>query len=334
MGISTRRLPLVKLLATGGTIAGKGTSPLANEDYVPGVFSANDLLAQLPGVEKFIRIDAEQILNTASSKISTSQLVNIGKRINRIITNEPEVDGIVITHGTDTLEETAFFLHLTVKSSKPVVVVGAMRPATAISADGPMNLYEALLVASCPEARGLGVLVVMNDKIDSARDVSKSLARGVEAFISRDLGPLGFVEKGKVFLYRKPLRRHTINSEFDISNINDLPRVDIIYSYLGADSAMLQGAIDAGAKGIVIAATGYGTTSLEISNACKKLNAKGFPIVFASRTGARCVITDSCNHYLVGADNINPQKARILLSLAISKNRTSTEDLQYFFSTY
>ena len=214
------RLPLVWVLSTGGTISGKGSSSTSLTEYKAGSLLGQDLVNAVPEIQQYARVKVEQIANVGSPDITIEHWMTLAKRINRIFAEDPEVAGVVVTHGTNTLEETAYFLNLTVKHDRPVVVVGSMRPATAISADGPLNLLNAIRAAASSEARGKGVLIVMNDEINAARDATKTNTFRVETFRASDLGYLGYVDADKVVFYRASTKRHTVNSEFDISGNN------------------------------------------------------------------------------------------------------------------
>jgi len=285
----------------------------------------------------------EQLFNTNSADLTLGNWLTLAKRINGIFADDPKVAGIVITHGTNTLEETAYFLNLTVKHDRPVVLVGAQRPATAISADGPLNLLSAIRTASAPDARGKGVLIVMNDEINGARDVTKTNTYRVETFRSPELGFLGYVDADKVTFYRASTRRHTWNSEFDVSAIQELPKVDIVYSYIEPNTSLLQPLIMSGTKGIVFAGTGAGSVSKTERSTLKALlssTAGSKPVlVRSSRVGNGRVIElvaarqeyDSLG--IIPADNLNPQKARILLMLALTKT-TDVSEIKRMFSEY
>src|SRR5689334_15080752 len=232
-------LPLVWVLSTGGTIAGQGSSSTDLSNYESGTLRGEDLVKAVPEIQKVANVKVEQIVNVNSSDITIANWLTLANRINAIFANDPKVAGVVVTHGTNTLEETAYFLNLTVKYDRPVVVVGAMRPSTAISADGPLNLLNAIRTAVAPEARAKGALVVLNDEINGARDVTKTSTYRVETFRAPELGLLGYVDEDKVSFYRSSTRRHTFNSEFDVSRTRQLPKVDIVYSYVEPDPAMI-----------------------------------------------------------------------------------------------
>src|ERR1700720_4646487 len=220
-------LPLVWVLSTGGTIAGAGASPTNLAEYKGATILGEQLVKAVPEIRQYANVKVEQIVNVGSPNITLDNLLTLANGINKIFAEDPKVAGVVVTHGTSTLEETAYFLNLTVKHDRPGVIVGAMRPAAAISADGPLNLLNAIRTAIAPEARGKGVLVVMNDEINGARDVTKTNTYRVETFRSPDLGYLGYVDEDKVSFYRASTKRHTVNSEFDVSNITEFPKVDI-----------------------------------------------------------------------------------------------------------
>ncbi len=329
-------LPVVKILATGGTIAGKGKDPLGTQGYKPGELSVEELIAAVPGIEKVAQIRGEQICNVGSTSLTNETWLRLAKRINEIFAGEPEVAGVVVTHGTDTLEETAYFLNLVVKSDKPVVVVGSMRPATAISADGPMNLANAVRLASSADAVGKGTLVMLNDTIHAARDVSKTNTSRVDTFRNYELGALGYVHAGLVSFYHAPLRKHTVQTEFDISELDDLPRVDIVYSYVGADEVMVKAAVDAGAKGIIHAGCGAGASTPKTGEALRGAADAGVMVGFGTRTGNGRLGPaggEALKRGIVTTDNLNPQKARVLLMLALTKTSDAGE-IQRIFATY
>jgi L-asparaginase len=251
--------------------------------------------------------------------------------------DEDQADGVVITHGTNTIEETAYFLNLTLKTDKPVVVVGSMRPASAISADGYLNLLNAVRVAADPGSRGRGCLLVMNDTIFNGRDVTKNSTYRVEAFESRDMGPLGFADAdGRIVHYHQPARRHTVDTEFDVRKLQALPRVDIVVSYVGADGVMIEAAANAGAKGIVSAATGAGRpTPAEDAAFDRTYKDKGMLMCLCSRVASGRVVRSPglAQRGFVAADNLQPWKARLLLSLALTKTENA-DDIQRMFDTY
>ena len=326
-------LPRVHILATGGTIAGKASSALNTSHYQAGLVPINELTSAVTGMEEIARVSAEQVLNVPSSAITPDDLLALVRRIDHIFSTDAELDGIVVTHGTDTLEESAYFAHLLVGHLRPVVFVGAMRPATAISADGPINLANAVRVAACQASQGLGTLVLMNDEIYSARDVTKTNTARLHTFRSPDLGPLGFVDGGDVSYYHSPRRRHTYASEFRLAAIEALPRVDIIYSYTGADRALVNAIVKAGARGLVLAGSGAGSIHRDALAALRELQADGIPVVRSSRTGGGRILPWPDSPEDLTADNLNPQKARILMSVALS-HTSEISELRRIFGEY
>ncbi len=329
-------LPLVWVLSTGGTISGRGATSTSLADYRSGAFLGEELVNAVPEIQKVARVKVEQIANVSSTDITVAHWLTLAKRINAIFESDPMTAGVVITHGTNTLEETAYFLNLTVKHDRPVVLVGSMRPATAISADGPLNLLNAVRTAASTEARGKGVLVVLNDEINGARDVTKTNTYRVETFKTPELGLLGYVDADAVVLYRASLKRHTSRSEFDVSALTSLPQVDILYSYVQPSPVMAQALVAGGARGIVFAGTGAGLISTVERESLKPILA--LPpdvrpaIVRSNRTGNGRVIAQ--REYdamgIVPADNLNPQKARILLMLALTKTKDPAQVARMF----
>lgn len=307
------------ILATGGTIAGQAASATQLTGYTAGVFSVQDLLADVPGLDDLANISGEQVCNIDSSSMTDALLLQLARRANELLART-DVDGLVITHGTDTMEETAYFLNLVLKSSKPVVVVGAMRPATAVSADGPLNLINAVKVAVQEESAGRGVLVVMNDEIYGARDVSKTNTTNVATFKAPGGAPFGFVVGGIVRYYYASSRLHTVSTPFAVDALSTLPCVEIIYTHIGEDDALVKAAVTAGAKGIVYAGSGMGSVHEAVEPALAAAAAQGIAVVRASRTGSG-IVAEGLERWtqagFIPADNLNPQKARILLQLAL-----------------
>src|SRR5215510_5433099 len=324
----------VTILATGGTIAGAAASG-TQSGYTSGAVTIDAMLAAVPGIEKLATVKGEQIANVGSQDMSFDIMLKLAKRINELLPTRG-VDGIVVTHGTDTMEETAYFLNLTVKSDKPVVMVGSMRPSTAVSADGPLNLYNAVGVAIDPKAKGRGVLVVMNDWIHGAHSLTKTSTTAVQTFMSPTRGLVGVANYGKNDFYTNPEWKHTTQSEFDITGVTTLPRVDIIY----ASADMSPDLIDCAAmsaKGIVIAGVGNGNMNKPSVTAASNAVKKGVVVVRSSRvvTGSvgRNVELNDDELGFIASDELNPQKARILLTLALLKKRTP-EQIQQLFYTY
>jgi L-asparaginase len=331
--------PTVWVLSTGGTIAGTGSSPTDLSNYKAGALAGQALVDAVPQIAAIADVKVEQVANVSSSDITLDVWLTLAKRINRILADDPAVAGVVVTHGTNTLEETAYFLNLTVKSDRPVVLVGSMRPATAISADGPLNLLNAVRTAIARDARGKGALVVMNDEINGARDVTKTNTYRVETFRSPELGALGYVDEDKVAFYRASTRRHTVASEFDVSTLTQLPKVDIVYSHVEADTAMIDTVVARQAKGLVLAGTGAGALSkaeMAAMTALSKLPATARPVIVrSSRVGNGRVIgrPDWDAIGTVPADNLNPQKARVLLMLALTRT-TDPREIRRIFDEY
>ena len=330
------KLANVTILATGGTIAGTGATSTTTVGYTAATVGVQRLIQAVPELAKVANVSGEQVFQIASENMSNEHWLTLAKRIN-VLLAQPNVDGIVITHGTDTLEETAYFLNLVVKSRKPVVLVGAMRPSTAISADGPINLYNAVLLAASRDAVGKGVLVAMNDQILAGRDVSKSNTSAPDAFRSPDLGVLGYFQGGKPFFYRSVVRKHTTETEFDVSALQALPQVDVVYAHANVSPVAVDAFVAAGAKGIIHAGVGNGSLASKVVPALKAARAKGAIVVRASRVGqgilARNGEANDDELDFVVADTLNPQKARILLMLALTKT-SNTKDIQRMFYTY
>lgn len=329
--------PQVMLLATGGTIAGAGASAANSATYQAAKLPVDKLIAGVPELDKVAQVRGEQVFQIASESFTDEHLLTLARRV-AVLVKQSDIDGIVITHGTDTLEETAYFLNLVVHTDKPVVLVGSMRPSTALSADGMLNLLNAVTVASSPDARGKGVLVAMNDEIHTGRDVAKSINIKTEAFKS-PWGPLGMVVEGKTYWFRAPVKRNTGSSEFDIERITTLPRVDIVYGHENANDSALRAAQAAGAKAIVHAGTGNGSVSAQTVPVLRELHdAKGLQIVRSSRVmGGGFVLRNAeqpdDKYGWVVAHDLNPQKARILSMVALAHG-ADTAALQRIFLEY
>jgi L-asparaginase len=328
-------LPTVVVLATGGTIAGAAASDV-QAAYTSGQVGVEQLLAAVPQAKKLATLRGEQISNIGSQDMNDEGWLKLAKRINELAA-QPDVAGIVITHGTDTIEETAYFLNLVVKSRKPVVLTAAMRPSTALSADGPLNFFNAVAVAANKDAGGRGVLVVANDWIHGASSLTKTSTTAVQTFLSPLSGLIGTVAYGTVEFYRGPVGRHTIDSEFSLDGVTSLPRVDIIMAYENMDGALIDAAAAAGAKGIVIAGVGNGNLTDPAVKTLTKVAKNGIVCVRSSRvtTGVigRNVELDDDKLGFVAAMEHNPQKARVLLRLALLKTR-SNADLQRLYAEY
>jgi L-asparaginase len=329
-------LPKIKVLATGGTIAGAQTTQ-ADAGYKSGTFSVDDLVKAVPQLKTVAEISGEQVANIGSQTMTHEVWLKLASRANAVLA-EPEVDGVVITHGTDTMEETGYFLSLVVKSDKPVVLVGSMRPATAISADGPINLYNAVALAANPEAKGRGPLVVLNDTIHYAREAQKMHTTRMDTFASPNRGIAGMMNTGKAFFFSANTVRHTTHSEFSVDGLTEanLPRVDVVYSYANLGGDIIDGFVDRGVKGIVLAGVGDGNTTDAALAALAKAAQKGVAVVRCSRTGSgivdRNVEVNDDKLGLIAGMELNPQKARILLMLGLTKTTDPQKLQQYFYS--
>jgi L-asparaginase len=329
-------LPLVYVLSTGGTISGKGGSSTSLAEYKSGSILGEDLVAAVPEIKQVARVKVEQIANVTSTDITLEHWLTLAQRISTIFSTDADAAGVVITHGTNTLEETAYFLNLTVKHDKPVVLVGSMRPATAMSADGPLNLLNAIRVATSAEARGKGALVVLNEEINGARDVTKTNTYRVETFRSNELGLMGYADADAVTFYRSSTKRHTTRSEFDVTAAKTLPAVEILYSYIQPSTIMAQALAKSGVQGIVFAGTGAGLISSAEKASLQPLlampDATRPLLVRSNRTGNGRVIAlaDYVKLGMIPADNLSPQKARVLLMLALTKTRDAKEIARMF----
>ncbi len=327
--------PKVVILATGGTIAGTGKTG-TQAGYTSGMMDISSLISAVPGMSKLADIQGEQIANVGSQDMSFEIMIALASRINTVLKSE-NVNGVVVTHGTDTMEETAFFLNLTVKSHKPVVMTGAMRPSTALSADGPLNLYNAVAVAADPDAAERGILVVMNDRIHEAHSLTKSDTGAVETFISPVNGLIGTVSYGNTAYFRYPFRKHTFQAEFSLHGVSCLPRADILYACADMPADLIACSVSKGAKGIVIAGNGNGNMNAAVLAAAAAEAEKGIFIVRSSRvssgTVGRNMEIDDDAMKLIASDELNPPKSRILLMLALLKNR-SPEEVQRLFYSY
>jgi len=328
-------LPTVVVLATGGTIAGAAASDV-QAGYQSGQVGVQQLLAAVPQAKKLAVLRGEQISNIGSQDMNDEVWLKLAKRVAEL-TAMPDVTGVVITHGTDTIEETAYFLNLVIKSKKPVVLTAAMRPSTALSADGPLNFFNAVAVAANKEAAGRGVMVVVNDWIHGASSLTKTSTTAVQTFLSPLSGLIGTVAYGEVDFYRGPVGKNTVDSEFSLDGVTALPRVDIIMAYENMDGALIDAAVAAGAKGVVIAGVGNGNLTAPAVTTLAKHAKAGIVCVRSTRvtTGrvGRNVELDDDKLGLVASMGLNPQKARVLLRLALLKTRT-TADLQRLFNEY
>ncbi len=331
-----RRTRIV-LLGTGGTIAGAGTAAEAglSAAYRSAVVGAEALVAGVPALARLADLRAEQLLQIDSADFTDALLLRLARRVAELCARD-DVDGVVITHGTDTLEESAYFLHLTVRSAKPIVLTGAMRPATALAADGPANLLHAVAVAAHPSSAGRGVLVVMNEEIHSARDVSKVHAARLDAFASPH-GPLGLVAQGAPRWYRALTRPHTTGSAFDIGALDALPLVGVVASHGNMRAEIYDAWLALGARAIVHAGFGGGTVPEYLKAPLASLRARGVLLVRASRAAAGVLVrnanADDDAHGWVVTDDQNAPRARLLTALAL----THTQDplaVQQIFDCY
>nr|WP_320161565.1 asparaginase [uncultured Methanoregula sp.] len=320
-------LPRIHIIATGGTIAGTASDATNLVRYDPGNLSVDALVSSVPGLDRHATVTCEQFSNLNSDDITPAHWLNLSHRVNTLL-DSADVDGIVITHGTDTLEETAYFLSLLTPEGKPVVVTGAMRPATALSADGPLNLYNAVVLAGSPEAKGKGVLISLNGEINGARDTTKTNTVSVATFRSRDFGPLGYMDEGRARFYYLPSRNQTTAPAFSVTGLDDLPRVDIVAVYPGMDTTAIDAFVARKTKGLVIAGMGNGEFPETIHASLQAAADQGIPVVISSRTGAG--ITTAKDDRFISADTLSPQKARILLMLALTRTQDKAEIAEMF----
>ena len=317
--------PRIMVIGTGGTIGGIGPHRLDYTEYAElgEKFKIQQSLDRIPEIHDVASIESEDLISVGSPAIGPKEWLILTKRINELL-NQADISGVVVTHGTATLEETAFFLNLTVKSEKPVVITGAMRPPTAFSTDADLNLLDAIRVAASP------------NEIHSARDVYKANTLRVDTFRANELGFLGYADSdGEVIFYRTPTRKHTLSTDFDVRNLSILPRVDIVYAFAGSDSLLLEAVRRNKSDGLVITGFGSGTLPPGMLATGADMAKEGLPVVLASRsTAGRTVITPRITKlgFLV-ADNLHPQKARILLMLGLTKSKIH-DYLQQMFTAY
>lgn len=329
--------PHVAIIATGGTIAGAQTSP-QGPGYTAGALNIDQLIAGVPQLKDIAEISGEQVVKIGSQDMNDAIWLKLAKRVNELLKSN-DVDGVVITHGTDTMEETSYFLDLVTKSDKPVVLVGSMRPSTAISADGPGNLYDAVTVAADPTAKGRGVLVVLNDQVHAARDVYKTNTTQVDTFKSPDRGPIGTVETGAALLFERPAGKHTTNSEFSVEGLDSLPKVDIVYAYANMGRELIDAAVKAGAKGIVVAGVGNGNMTAEALQVLSDARKQGVVVVRSTRlpsgyvTRSRNAEVNDDDLGFVVSEDLKPAKARVLLKLALTKS-SDPGRIQQMFMEY
>jgi L-asparaginase len=326
------KLPTIVVLATGGTIAGAAATDV-QAGYTSGQVGVEQLLAAVPQAKKLANLRGEQISNIGSQDMNDEVWLKLARRVNEL-TAMPDVDGVVITHGTDTIEETAYFLNLVVKSRKPVVLTAAMRPSTALSADGPLNFFNAVAVAANKEAAGRGVLVVINDWIHGASSLTKTSTTAVQTFLSPLRGLIGTVAYGDAEFYRGPVGKNTIDSEFSLEKVTALPRVDIVMAYENMDGALIDAAVAAGAQGVVVAGVGNGNMTKAALDALAAQAKKGIVCVRSSRVATgnvgRNVEVDDDKLGLVASLDLNPQKSRVLLRLALTRTKDPKQIQRYF----
>jgi L-asparaginase len=331
----------VRLVATGGTISNR----------TGGRLTAEERVKSMPGIERYARPEFEQFSNVASSELTMDQYVALARRVNELFATDTGLGGLVVTSGTDTLEELAYFLNLTVRSDKPVVLVGSMRNASTLGYEGPANLLEGFRVAASAEARGKGVLVVLNDEINAAREVTKTDALRMNTFQTRGYGVLGVVDADRVVFYRNLVKRHTAKSEFDLAAVTKLPRVDVLLVYQGADGDLVKAAVDAGAQGLVIAGAGAGATSGTQQAAITYAIKQGVIVVMTTRAGSGRIaprrgadappaaaavsgeLSPEERLRRIAGEDLAPVKARILLMLALTRTHEPNE-IQRMFSEY
>nr|WP_315067046.1 asparaginase [uncultured Clostridium sp.] len=315
----------IVILATGGTIAGTGEEGKTT-NYQAGNLDIQTLIRSVSNLDKIANIYGEQIANVDSNDITINHWLTLTNKINEL-SKQDDIDGFVITHGTDTLEETAYFLDLTVKTNKPVVVTGAMRPSTATSADGPLNLYQSVALATSDLSIGQGCMVVFSDGIYSGRNVQKVNTFKTNAFSSIEFGCLGYMRDNIPYFFNKSVKPHTVYSQFDVSKLSELPQVSIAYFNIDADPSIIDYFAQR-CEGIVIAGAGSGTFSSKWLDEIKELEDKGIPVVRSSRIGSGIILKDSTiDKYsnCIPSYTLSPQKARILLSLALSKTKDYSE---------
>ena len=331
-------MPTVRIIGTGGSIAGVGPDRL---DYMLYAELGKHLTIQqsldrIPEINGIAQIRSEDLVSVGSTAIGPPEWLRLSQRINEVFREETEVAGVVVTHGTATLEETAYFLHLTVKSTKPVVITGAMRPPTSLGTDADLNLMDAVRIAACPEAAAKGVLTVLNNEVQCAREVTKSNTFRVETFRPNELGFLGYADSdGQVVFYRVPLRKHTTDTAFEVIERSSLPRVDIVYAYAGADGLLVEAVRSHRSDGLVLAGFGAGIYPPALIAAAAEAVRDGMPVVLASRaTAGRVVMTPRKEEQgFIVSDNLLPQKARILLMLGLTI-ASGRAELQRMFQDY
>src|SRR5512139_3194274 len=326
-------LPTIKVLATGGTIAGAQASA-TDYGYKSGAYDVNSLLKAVPNLDKLAVLTGEQVANIGSQDMNDEIWLKLAKRVNAVLA-EPGTDAVLITHGTDTLEETSYFLSLVTKSDKPVVMVGSMRPATATSADGPANIYNGVAAAVSPAAKGRGVLVVLNDEIHFARNVVKTNTTSVQTFQSLNRGPAGVVHTGKIEWFEPMDKKLGQATEFSVDTLDKLPRVDVIYAHANMSADLIDAAIKNGAKGLVIAGVGDGNMTTAALDAVTKAAKNGIVVVRSTRLAEGITLRNNevndDEKGLVASGELNPAKSRVLLQLALTKTNDPVQIQKMFY---
>lgn len=325
----------IVILGTGGTITGVGAHPLAMTVYNAGELDIHQVVAGIPQLHERANITTEQFTKLGAFNASFELWIDLAERVNTLLADS-KVDGVVITHGTDTLEDTAYFLNLVVKSEKPVVITGSMRPASALCAEGPLNIYNAVCIAASKQAIGKGVLVAFNDEIHAAREVTKTNTSNVSTFKSLNTGPIGIVSNGEPIFYLASIRRHTFNSEFSVDSKTNFPAVKVLYFHINEDTSLLEAALAAGVQGIVYVGTGNGNLAGAVARPLRSAVANGLTLVRATRVTGGIVATSVTKWDELGyiaADNLNPSKARILLMLALLQT-TEPSEIRRIFAEY
>ncbi len=329
-----KKQPHLVILATGGTIA-SSTGDLTGAHYGFANIGIETLIANIPEINQLARLDYEQIAQIDSTAMTLDLWLILAKRAATLLARD-DIDGLVITHGTDTAEETAYFLSLVVPSSKPIVITGAMRPAASLSADGLRNLYNAVIIASSPASHGKGVLLTFNDVITAARDVTKTNVSSTDSFRAPELGLLGYVTDEKAYLYKQPLYRHTTTSEFNIADLTTLPKVEIIYGYADSDPCVVDALVQHGAQGLISAGLGKGLQTPSVLTALARACKQQVIVVRSSRVQNGVITREpdlDDTHGFIASNTLSPQKARILLTLALTKTKKSGE-IQRMFDEY
>lgn len=332
MSASVFAKPKIRIIATGGTIAGVSTSATSSA-YGAGQVGIEALIAAVPQIKDLADVSGEQLVNIGSQDMNDAVWLKLAQRINQVL-NKEGYDGVLITHGTDTMEETAYFLSLTVKSDKPVILVGSMRPSTAISADGPANLYNGIAALVDPASKGHGVMACMNNQLFEAKALTKTHTTDCATFKGGIYGEIGYVYNGKPVYLHKSVSKQGLTSEFDVTNLKSLPKVGIVYGYANCSPLPMQAFVNANFDGIVLAGVGDGNFYKDVFDVALNAVDKGINIVRSSRvpfgpTNLNGEVDDAKYHFIASL-NLNPQKARILLMLALTKTHDWQQIQQYF----